>query len=190
LPNKDLIKGGKRLIEVRSDWRYVVAPGSYVTPNGEGDGLYRVVNRVPPLLASENIFPWLKGEETREPPKPPNFQGKYLSLPCIKEIFRVQLNSHRRKFGAKLVAIACLKDGLSEEEVRKISEYYAEVQSQPNWPVNKNQVYAWWRCAKKPEHQYEWSCPEMIAIWKRDGRAPPCNFCPIRLEEIWRSSTS
>jgi len=47
--------------EVRADWQYVVAPGSYVPPDQgstvEGNGLYHIVNEVPPVTLSRSELP-------------------------------------------------------------------------------------------------------------------------------------
>ena len=186
VPNRDLVIGGRRIVEVRSDWRYVVAPGSFVPANGTGDGLYKVVNRRRPLELSPDLLPWM-AEIPEKPVEAIKFDGEYLSLPCIQELFRVPLTSGRKVHGAKLVAIAAAKDGKSEEEVTKLSKYYAKIQSRPGWPVPENLVLSWFRSTKR--YGYEWSCGEMVNMWRGDNRIPPCNYCPVRLQK-WRSSTS
>jgi len=180
VPNRDLIVNGRRLVEVRADWRYVLAPGSYVPSETGGDGVYRVVNRRPPLPLSPDLLPWL-GEERAGPPRPVRFGGRFLSLPCVQGLFRIPLTSGRRKHGAKLVAIACLKDGLDDQQIAEVSRRYAEIQSQPKWPVSRGQVLSWSRSARRGG--YEWSCGEAVSLYRSNGMLPPCGLCPLRREE-------
>lgn len=60
------------VIEVRANWRYVLAPGSFVDPgNSGGNGLYQVAEERPPrVIFPEDLPPELEktGENDLEPP--------------------------------------------------------------------------------------------------------------------------
>lgn len=71
--------------EIRAEWKYVVAPGSYVPPGDdaqpEATGLYRVVNAEPPALLSSSDLPpeFLPGfkEEREDKPERPKMTGSF-----------------------------------------------------------------------------------------------------------------
>jgi hypothetical protein len=61
--NQLLYENGIEIGELRTDWQYVVAAGSYVTPDAnsfDGDGTYRVIKKIP-LIS----FPGLEGINKR-----------------------------------------------------------------------------------------------------------------------------
>lgn len=66
IENRDLKDGKDHILEMRVEWRYVVAPGSHVPPDPktalpEGTGLYRVAEDLPPnTLTVEDLPPELR----------------------------------------------------------------------------------------------------------------------------------
>jgi len=72
IKNKDWNENKTHILEIRAEWRYVVAPGSYVPPDpkkalGEGTGLYRLGNDLSPTTLTPNDLPsHLQPEEKRQ----------------------------------------------------------------------------------------------------------------------------
>jgi hypothetical protein len=181
-------------LEVRGIGNQVVGPNC-IHPSGNRYELLNPEIREVPVV-SDNLSEviWqaigaklgiqraLPSSTSKLPSQPLDFEGKYLSLPCITELFRVPLERGRKTKGAKLLAIAAVKDGLDNEKIAELSHWYAAVQSQSGGVAPAPDLaLAWSRSADK--HHYEWSCGEMINLWKGNGRLPPCNNCPIRWRE-------
>ena len=67
--NRDLKDGKEHILEIRADWRYVVAPGSHVPPDpktalSEGTGLYRIAENIQPtILTLKDLPPELQPQE-------------------------------------------------------------------------------------------------------------------------------
>jgi hypothetical protein len=177
VPNRDLIVDGRRLVEVRADWRYVLAPGSYVPPDGEGDGLYRVVNAKPPLTLSPALLPWTAEEERPVAGAPVKFGGAHLSLPCVAKLLEVPLADGRKYHGAKLVGIAWHSDGGTEELLRELARLYDRVQpGRGRWVLN------WGRWAARRGIRWD-HCGEAVNLYRANGMLPPCGLCPLRRGE-------
>jgi hypothetical protein len=181
-------------LEVRGAGNQVVGPNC-IHPSGNRYELLNPEIREVPVVSdnlSEVIWRAVEAKlgirrappsASKQPSQPLNFEGEFLSLPCITELFRVPLEKGRKTRGAKLLAIAAVKDGLDDEKIAELSRWYASVQSQSGGvPPGPRLVLAWSKSARKEEHNYEWSCGEMINLWRGNGRLPPCNNCPIR----WR----
>lgn len=72
IKNKDWNEGKTHILEIRAEWRYVVAPGSYVPPDprqalSEGTGLYRLGNDLPiATLTPKDLPENLQPEEKRQ----------------------------------------------------------------------------------------------------------------------------
>lgn len=180
LPNRDFTINGKKIIELRADYRYVVAPGSFVRPDegGGGSGLYRIVNEQPPIPLTSADLPWLS--ETHEYKlEPVSFDGEFLSLPCVKVLFEVKLTDGRKVHGSKLLAIAWVKDRGSVEGFAPLARRYAAFQNRPGQaPIKSSYVVGWARNALRTSH--EWNCGEMITFLRNNGVYPPCNNCPLK----------
>jgi hypothetical protein len=185
-------------LEVRGIGNQVVGPNCIHPSGNRYELLNPEVPEVPVVKGNLNEVIWqaieaklgirrVPSTSTSKPSSPtPNFEGEFLSLPCITELFRVPLEKGRKTRGAKLLAIAAFKDGLDDEKVAELSCWYTAVQSQSGGVVpGPRLVQAWFRTArrkKEENHDYEWSCGEMINLWRGNGKLPPCNNCPIR----WR----
>jgi hypothetical protein len=173
VPNRDLIVGGRRLVEVRADWRYVLAPGSYVPSETGGDGIYRVVNAKPPLPLSPALLPWAE-EERPAGGEPARFEGAHLSLPCVAKLLEVPLADGRKYHGGKLIAIAWHSDGGAEEMLRELARLYDRVQ-----PGRGRWVLSWGRWAARKGIRWD-HCAEAVSLYRANGLLPPCGGCPLR----------
>lgn len=185
LPNKDFKINGDQLIELRSDYRYVVAPGSFVPPSegSKGTGLYHVVNEREPLTLHATDLSWLieQNEPSQTPAPPVNFDGDFWALPCVKIPFEVKLNHGRKIHAAKLLAIAWIKDKGTPDGFAAAARALAAFQDHPNFRMSWRQVAAW--AASVHRNKREWSCGEMITLLRENGIYPPCSSCPMKMKE-------
>ncbi|MEM2619225.1 MAG: bifunctional DNA primase/polymerase, partial [Candidatus Hadarchaeales archaeon] len=193
-----------KLMEIRSDSRYVLAPGCFVPhdggdgpykagvrPNLESfhgvetfpDGLYKVVVRLPPIPIGPDDLPWLKarGKGGGRPPEELELRGEYMGLPCVKMLFKTPLMFGRRIHGEKLLAIAWVLDhGGDLSGLEPIARAYRDFQdTDPEHPMpSYRETLAWARTAIR--HGYTWSCSEMAKLWRESGVLPPCRACPAK----------
>ncbi len=181
VPNRDLTEDGKKLIEIRADNKYVVAPGSFVPPDEEGGGgLYHVVNERPPLPLVPSDLPWLveTAEVQPQPTEPIDFGGEYMSLPCIRVLFEVPLSHGRKVHAAKLLAIAWVKDKGTPDGFASAAKALAAFQDHPDFRMDWRQVNAWAMSVHR--NKREWNCGEAITLFRENGIFPPCSGCPMK----------
>jgi hypothetical protein len=165
------------LMEIRADWRYVLAPGSYVPPEETGDGLYKVVAKIRPLPLQQSSWKFLgQGLPERGGNEGIKFGGKYLSLPCIRTFLTVPLTDWRKWHAAKLVAIAWYMDGGDKDLLRELATAYDRVH-----PGRGRWILSWgkWEAEKKVTWDH---CGEAIFTFRANGMLPPCGLCPMRRE--------
>jgi hypothetical protein len=166
------------LMEVRAEWRYVLAPGSFVPPkDGLGDGLYKVVARIPPLPLSQSLWPFLRPQAPQVPNRGETtikLSGKCLSLPCIKYLFTIPLSTGRQVHAAKLIGIAWNTDGGTEEQLMELARAYDAAQA----GFGKRVIHwAHWVNKKKITWDH---CGEAINLYRANGMLPPCGLCPLK----------
>jgi len=180
VPNRDLTEDGKKIIEVRADNRYVVAPGSFVPPDEGGGGLYHVVNEHSPQLLKPDDLPWLTetAEAQSRPTEPVNFDGEFMNLPCIRVLFDVPLSHGRKVHAAKLLAIAWVKDKKTPDGFATAAKALATFQDHPDFRMDWRQVNAWAMSVHR--NKRKWNCGEAIILFRENGIYPPCSGCPMK----------
>jgi hypothetical protein len=181
LENRDFLEHGEKILELRVNWRYVLAPGSYVppTPGSRGDGLYRVVNECPPLVLKPDMLPWLKQNTQLAPSTPIKFAGKFMGLPCVKVLFEVKLDHNRQDRAAKLLSIAWCQDNPGNlDGFVAVAQSFAAFQSRPDSKVNPRNVISWARSVGQSKRR--WNCGEAINLLRDNEVFPPCSGCVVR----------
>ena len=71
-----------------------------------------------------------------------DYGGKYMSLPCIRQIMEGMESGDRSK-GACQIAFACKLDGIELEEAKKIIQIYAKNCSQIPEPYHESEAIGW-----------------------------------------------
>jgi hypothetical protein len=181
IENGDLNLDGVHILEIRTKWRYVVCPGSHVppTPGSGGDGCYKVVNERPPLLIGRGDLPWLNVPEVKTNYAPVDFEGRYLSLPCLKLFFEIPLKDGRATRAAKLLATAAVMDGIGTAELRDIDKRFTTFQNNAGRKrLPSGGVERWAANIRKTGKK--WNCGEMVNYLRFLEIFPCCSGCPMR----------
>lgn len=91
------------------------------------------------------------------------FQRSYFMLPCVKPLLALGVVKGKRNFGAKVIAFACISEGLTKDEAKIVGKYYfdrinstdfslEEVLTWINWVYRKENIH--WSC-KTPQDMGE-----------------------------------
>jgi hypothetical protein len=106
------------------------------------------------------------------------FDGEYLSLPCIKLLCRLLLpKGARRLKAAKFLALAYWLDHKSMQGFESLAHCFALFQSKSGEPLRFGEVVGWKRGIERLEKR--WSCGEIINYLRSCGLYPPCGGCEI-----------
>lgn len=180
--NEDYIENKIKIIELRSIWRYVLSPGSWVppTPGSSGDGLYRVVNEKTPLVLKPGMLRWQKPKNDHSVSAQVNYDGAFVSLPCIKAFFRIKFPvGYRRRIG-KFLSLAWLKDYGSANGFMKFVEPFARFQDIGH--THRASEYNWIPTIQNKK--IEWNCGEIITLFRSCEIFPTCSGCPLKMGKI------
>jgi len=184
--NADITEEGEEVVELRAIDRYVLTPGSWC-PSEESDGLYKVIaGRRPAVLRPDMLPDELKATEkviepSETPTKAPNFDGDWLSLPCVRRIYTSENlpREGRRRTGGKVLSMAWHLDGRGEDGFYDFIRPYATRNRHEHYHRPRN--YDWIRTIRS--RGMSWSCGE-IRNWLKKVGPLPCGRCPVEREEF------
>lgn len=169
----------EKIIEARANWRYVLVPGSYV-PSERGSGLYEVgfQEQHPPAEIREEALP----EKLKPRPEKsvedshPDFDGDYISLPCVRKLFKTKLpvGGRRRKAG-KFLSIAWEQDnGGDVDGFKRWIRPFAEFQDRGH--RHRPSEYSWLGRGDK----LDWNCKE-VRNYLSEFTTVPCGRCRMEV---------
>lgn len=187
IENHDQNIDGTHILEFRTKWRYLVAPGSFVPPtNGSGgDGFYRVVNPLSAKMVGRGDLPWLKQLETTTVYTPVDFKGKFLNLPCVHLFFELLLRDGRATRASKLLATAAVMDGADDDKLKNIDGQFTDFQNTgSDKKLPRGGTVRWGKNIR--EKKRAWNCGEMINYLRGLRIFPPCSGCPLKMREAKR----
>lgn len=173
-------------LEVRGVGNFVVGPNC-VHPSGNRYELINDVSEIPVVNDLKRTV-WDIAEKSfgvaQSPPSheslPVDFTGEFMSLPCIRALFEVKLEHGRKVHASKLLGVAWVRDHGSVDGFAPVAQRFAEFQDHPDFPMSWRGVYAWAQSAMR--NKREWSCGEMVTLFRENEIYPTCSGCPTKME--------
>jgi hypothetical protein len=108
-----------------------------------------------------------------EPVEDIKYEGKHLTLPCIKSLIEGNIGVGSRSFGAQQVAIAARLDGLSKAKTTKLIEAYVTLVPQVPDPFGIEEATKWVDWVFNQSEPY-FACGQSVKLGVCDK-----NLCPM-----------
>lgn len=173
-------------LEVRGIGNFVVGPNC-VHPSGNRYELINDVSEIPVVADLERVirdtaekkFGVAQSTPSHGSFAPIDFDGEYMSLPCVRFLLSQKLPEGGRKIhAAKMLAIAWVKDHGTAEGFDNVARQFSSLQTLGDPPLGYNEVHPWGKCVER--NRLKWSCGEMVTYLRDCGIFPTCDGCKMR----------